>query len=120
MEKPPLYQTRKFWAIAYTLISFFSIYLLVSLLSNNDYNFTLNQLVNDINTSLGATLFMLIGYKITGVLGGWLGVVSYYILQSLMIVKTFQSTHVRILYPSVFISVYLICMLATAAYLGGI
>jgi hypothetical protein len=105
----PFYRRRWFWAVVFFIFFVISTTLfMLSIIADiqSNYTSTFIQKIDDALLSFGSSLFMLYGFKI-GIIYGYFGTITYFILMTFLGYKTFQRNQVSMKYPIIFSVLYL-------------
>jgi hypothetical protein len=113
----PWYRTRKFWAVVYSLMLTWSVFFYFWVFFESSH--VLGRVLLDISFSVGSTFLFLLGNKLLGSTGGYIGVFLYIFIFGFLLKKTFNREDVRILFPVLFISNYLLGIVLTFLFLGS-
>ncbi len=118
MENIPFYRTRHFWVVMYSLMLAWSVFFYFWAFYNPN---ALNPLriIGDFLLSLGSTLYFLVGYKVIGTYGSWLGILLYILIQATLIRKTFTSNPTSLSYPLFVLLNFILGTLMSIIYLGS-
>ena len=116
----PWYRTRKFWGVIYFLAFAFSTITFIQFLDRHggSHTFSYSQINDWFGLSYGSTLLFLLGFNIMSSIGGFIGKVIYWLLIVILTYKTFQNVRVYIVYPIIFILLYLSGMYYSALLLS--
>ncbi len=118
MENIPLYRTRRFWAVIYSLMLAWSVFFYFWAFYNpNAIN--LLRIISEVLMSLGASFFGLWGRFFLDSLGAYLGVVTYAGLQAYFFIKTFRAPRVKLLFPIFFTVNFILGIIMNILYLGS-
>ena len=117
MDLIPWYRTRWFWGIVIGTLIAWGLFLYFSAFHRSEN--TIDRILVDLSFSMGGTFFTLVGSNF-GKLGQLLGALTYFVIIGLLLYKTFDARRIGLLYPIIFVIVFLLGSLFTTLYLSGL
>jgi hypothetical protein len=118
METIPFYHTRRFWTVIYSLMLVWSVgFYFFAFYNPNALNFL--RITEGILMALGAGFFGLWGKFFLSTFGGYFGVILYVFLQTFLIKNTFTLLRVKLIFPILFLTNFLLGIVMSILFLGS-